>query len=555
MSESSQTAEPGVTSNDPEPIVESAAAAKAMWPKRLIVLAVFLGVILWLQAMSGTYHSEFGSHPDEAAHYVTGLMVRDYLTTGIPKNPMRFAEAYYDHYPKVALGHYPPVFYVFEAVWSLVFSGSRTSILVFMALQSLALSAMVFLSLERYAGFWLGVAGGAFCALAPLTQQYDSMVMADAMLAVFCFLSGLAFVRYIVANRPVDSLLFGVFASAAILTKGSALFLAAVPLAALILCGRLDLLKRWSFWIPAPVVAILCGPWMALTYKIAGDGWTGDTIPVFFQKAVPYFAAGWVHIIGVALILPALVGILSNRLFRWAKPEPGLAAFTAVMTAIPLCLTAFSSLVPAGLELRYLLPGLPCVVALAILGIAAIVRVFPDLSSSRRVRLQWALVAACAIGFLGVTFQIPRKSFTGFREVAEELERSQPKEPCEIIVSSDARGEGALVSELAMNGRKPAWTVRRASKLLAASDWMGRGYTLLFENEEKLSDYLQKAAISWIVIDESIPSDLRAEHHKLLENTLLKNPEKYRLIKSFSVIRGDASSASGVRLYHKEPRS
>ena len=35
---------------------------------------------------TGAYHAEFGSHPDEAAHYVTGLMVRDYLASGLPGN-------------------------------------------------------------------------------------------------------------------------------------------------------------------------------------------------------------------------------------------------------------------------------------------------------------------------------------------------------------------------------------------------------------------------------------------------------------------------------------
>ena len=52
---------------------------------------------------------------------MTGLMVRDYIAAGFPDSPFRFAENYYLHYPKVAIGHWPPVFYSIQAAWMLIF--------------------------------------------------------------------------------------------------------------------------------------------------------------------------------------------------------------------------------------------------------------------------------------------------------------------------------------------------------------------------------------------------------------------------------------------------
>ena len=87
----------------------------------LLLLLLYFSITVLLQWASGTYHSDFGGYPDEPGHYVTGLMVRDYIAAGFPDSPSRFAENYYLHYPKVAIGHWPPVFYSIQAAWMLIF--------------------------------------------------------------------------------------------------------------------------------------------------------------------------------------------------------------------------------------------------------------------------------------------------------------------------------------------------------------------------------------------------------------------------------------------------
>lgn len=523
--------------------------APRSWTRFGVAMAVFASLVLSLQWLSGAYQSEFGAHPDEAAHVVTGLMVRDYLIHGIPRNPLRFAEEYYEHYPKVALGHYPPVLYVFEAVWTLVFSTSRMSILLFMAAQSILLAIVVFRAVESRVGFVEGLVGGALCCLIPLAQQSTSTVMADVMLTLFCLVAGLAFVRYLDSRRFADSCAFGLFASLAILTKGSALFLAAVPVVAVVLCRRFDCVKRFSFWLPALIVAVLCGPWMALTWRIAGQGWTGDSPAVFFAKAIPYFSHGILQTLGFVLVLPALLGVLTNRLFGMWRDD-SLAPMTAVMTAIPLCLLAFFSAIPAGLELRYLLPGIPPMIVLALIGIRAI------MSRWELTRGPWpaALCALVAVGFLVEKFEIPRKRFAGFQEVTREIRGSPAAQTGEILISSDARGEGAFIAELAIAEPSPSRTVRRASKLLATSDWMGRGYTLRYETATQLAEFLSKSAISWIVVDRSVPPEDRVPHQTLLEETLGgPGMGAFELGGTDALIRSAQSPADEVAVYNRRP--
>src|SRR6266705_2811655 len=99
-------------------------------------VAELSGFAIALQWGAGAYQSEVAGDPDEPAHLVTGLMARDYLSHAGERGPMQFARDYYLHYPKVAIGHWPPLFYAEQALWTLVFPSSRSSLLMMIALQS-----------------------------------------------------------------------------------------------------------------------------------------------------------------------------------------------------------------------------------------------------------------------------------------------------------------------------------------------------------------------------------------------------------------------------------
>ncbi|HEY1049213.1 MAG TPA: hypothetical protein VGE39_05650, partial [Prosthecobacter sp.] len=84
-------------------------------PGWLLMFVVSATILLTFAWFGGAFNSDLGGDPDEAAHAVTALMVRDYLTEGLRTSPMTFAKTYYEDFPRVALGHYPPLYYLLTA--------------------------------------------------------------------------------------------------------------------------------------------------------------------------------------------------------------------------------------------------------------------------------------------------------------------------------------------------------------------------------------------------------------------------------------------------------
>ena len=86
----------------------------------LIAVCVFFWIIsaATLQWRAGSLRLlNSGGHPDEAAHYVTGVMLRDYVAGGHFSSPRAFVEQYYAHYPKIGLFVWPPLFHGTEGNW------------------------------------------------------------------------------------------------------------------------------------------------------------------------------------------------------------------------------------------------------------------------------------------------------------------------------------------------------------------------------------------------------------------------------------------------------
>jgi len=131
------------------------------WRAYAAGISTFAILFAWtvlLQWGAGAYRSEFSGYPDEPAHYVSGLMVRDYLMAGLPRNPLAFAENYYLHYPKVAIGMWGPLLHLSEGVWMCLFTSSRTSILLMMALITAALAFTLSRVLRAEFGWGAGAA-------------------------------------------------------------------------------------------------------------------------------------------------------------------------------------------------------------------------------------------------------------------------------------------------------------------------------------------------------------------------------------------------------------
>lgn len=513
----------------------------------LLLLALCLG----LQMGQGAYRGEFGGHDDEAGHYITGLMIRDYVAAGCPGSPLRFAQEYYLHYPKVALGHWPPLFYLVQLPWTLLLPPDRLALMACMAILTTLLALAVYRVAADAFSPWAAWAVGAGWLVLPLVRQYGGLLMADMANAVFCFWAAWSFGCYLEGGRRRAALGFGVWSALAILTKGSSWLLALVPPLALLLTRRWELLRRPAFWLPVPLVLALCAPWYALTFRLMKNGFENPQGLASSLKAIPFYTAGFADLIGPGLVVVLFIGwaaqrgphSIQNPTSNIQNPSGVWPAMGALLLAVPL----FHCLVTNAYDTRYLLPAL----APAMLFVAAGARQLvawlgrwcaPRLAAGGVVVVLVALLAQAAWR------PIPT-GLIGMSAAADAIRARPDAAGAAVLVVSDARGEGALIAQVARREARPGRYILRASKALASSRWDGSAYTAAFQTPDALLQFLESVPVGVLVWDRTIPAHKHKPHHTLLADTLARFPERLRRVGVYPAARNGVLDPAGIQIY------
>lgn len=511
-------------------------------------MVALLFLAMSIQAITGAYDAEFGGHPDEAAHVVTSLMVRDYLAGFPAGSPMAFATAYYNQFPKVALGNWPPGLYTVQAITGLILPRSASTLLFVQAVLVTAVALMLFQLLRRPVGGLWAIIGAILFVLLPTTTETVGMVMTEPLVALGMVLAVAAFLRWLENPGWYPGVAFALFASAAILTKASALALAVVPPLTILILRRWSLLRAPSLWGSAVLVAILCAPWTVYTLGLASAGWQeGGLSWAYSREAIPYYIERLVIILGPPLVLAAITGIV----VRGLAPEKGRRSrtFWAVVTAWGISVPLLHFLVPAGLEPRHLLPCLPAWIILAIGGLREIARTVAARLGAPTPVFE-VTFAILAIGWFGVgSFELRHKSFSGFDPVHAQLFNRGWPPGSRVLVSSDARGEGMFIAAAALRDHDHLLAVDRTSKALASSSWSGADYQAAFTDTGALAAELEARRYRAVVVDTSLPANRRLPHHTLLEQTLASDPRRFPLLGSFPVERPEHRANQGLRVY------
>lgn len=500
--------------------------------QHLWIFALFFVAVVALQLASGAYRSEFGSYPDEPAHYVTSLMLRDYLTHFDPLSPVKFARAYYHHYPKVAFGHWPPFFYIVQGVWMLLFSASRASVRLEIAFTTALLAYSIYLEARRwFDSRAAAVLAGLLTVCLPIVQTYTDEEMAETLLVLLCFWSVIHFARYLDSGRWQNSLCFGLFFSLAVLTKGNGWLLALVPPIALLLTRKLGILRQRSFWGSALLVAVLCVPWQLMTLESVERGWddAGESPVHFVFRYLVQYLEILAGILGPVLFVIALVGVAVTVVGPALRGRVG--SRPAVMGALLFSVWVFHSLVPAGVEDRKMIPAVPALILFLFAGGFWLARRVPVQGTLAKWRP--ALVAVpMAILFSTQTFAIPQSTHYGYIEAARFLTSDGRFDHARILVSSDSLGEGLLISEVAMREPHPSEVILRATKTLADVNWNATEYRCLFSTPAQVLNYLRNHHIDLVVLD-TFPPEVEFSHDKLLREAVAQYPPAH-VIATFS---------------------
>jgi len=485
-----------------------------------------------LQWKAGAYRVEFSSHPDESAHYITGLMIRDYLVSGRFTSPLSYAEQYYAHYPKVALGMWPPLFPITEALWTLVFSPSKLSVLLLMALIAAATAVTTYYLIRRIYPPAAALAGAALYILAPLAQASTSAVMADGLVALLDLWAAIHLMRYLENERIRQAVLFGIFAALGMATKANAVALVLLPAIAIPLTRRWHLLRARGLYYAAAIVLIGGAPWPILSYRMIARSMGGEAVTphVIAGTAWAYLHVLW-NTLGWALVPFCLLGIAIVLIRSWRREiDFTLAAAFSLLLAV----WAYHSLIGNG-DSRYMLAALPPVMILAVSGFLWIVRRLPIPAVPVPARAA-ALGSLSAALFATQTWTVPAKPYQGFDQAAHFLLTTPAFAAGNFLVISHARGEGAFISEIAMHDARPGHIVLRSSKVLSSSTWYGSVYRLRYQTSPELRDFLDHAPIDAVALDTrppQFPPDEPACRLESQAREVLRNDPHWKLLAQF----------------------
>ncbi len=188
----------------------------------LLAAAAFLQCSIYGFFLAGdVLHSEFWSYADEPAHIVSSIMIADYLKQPLGTHPMQFAEAFYRQYPKVAVGHWPPMYHALLGSWLWLFGISPQVLLAFAATISMLTALLLFCAARRWLHWGAALLVALLYVSIPKVQVYSASIMTENLIALFSFCAVLSYASYCRNNFSTRyAVLFGVFASAAILYKG-----------------------------------------------------------------------------------------------------------------------------------------------------------------------------------------------------------------------------------------------------------------------------------------------------------------------------------------------
>lgn len=501
---------------------------------RLAIAYVLLFVFcLCLSWRSGIFRSEFGRYQDEGMHYVTGLFVQDFLTSGHWTAPMQFARQYYLHLPKIALGTWPPGFSLMQTAWALLFGDSRLSMMFGMIALTAWLAWLVYRAAEHYFGVWPAAIGAVLLIAAPLTQEHTAMVMAEIPLAAASFLAIGAFIRFLDSGLRRDALAFAFWTFAAIMIKGNGWAVVLSAPVILICTGRLRRLRNPWLWIGGLLIGLLCVPYTLLTMRFIAQGLDTTSFPGFaYEWASLGKHLGFVaNLLGIPLTIVAVAGafysVLRPQAARLAERDP----FWIGMVVYGATIVLFHVAVPSSIEPRKIYQIMPVMCLLVVAGIAGIAAMLPKAVPAPRLLVS----AAAVLVFFLTGFSLLPLYSPGFGPAVASLVARPDTRGAAVLISSNpqwADSEAALIAEWAERRRNDGTILIRGTKLLSHPIAARPGqpeFALNFADRASVLKALSDIPVSFVILH-TTQAAVSYPHHALLKAALDSDPAEWERI-------------------------
>jgi hypothetical protein len=480
-----------------------------------VVAVAAAALIVLFQIKLGAYTAEFGY--DECSHYVSGLLIHDYLVKGFGQSPIKYLRDFGSAYPLIGIGHWGPFWYGIEAFWMFLFGWSRTAMMGFSALTTVVIAVLLYRTVAKPLGKILALFAALAFVCSPITQVSSAAIMLDGAITLISFLAALAWQRY---TRTLDyrySIAFGALASMGLLTKGNAGCLALIPPFFLLLEGNWSIMKRKSFWIPAIMVLAIAGPWAVVSYHQVSQGFRFGWGWPYTSIAVPENAGIMMRAFGPLLLALALLGLAP--LFRRSSED--VRALAALGTALLGAVFLFQCIVPAAIQDRYLEPALPPLFILASVGIRQLVT---------RPAHSLALASIVTIAALPWIAGAEIKRQFDLKEAVEQAWQHRLADNPSVLIVSDGGAEGAAVAEIAMHDEaRPSMFAVRGSRLLGGGGYNSQEYQPRFQDPRQALAAIDQYGIPLVLIRRERGRDEWA-HVAQIDDARTLEPERWRIL-------------------------
>lgn len=474
----------------------------------LVTLGVLFAIALTVQSAVGAYTAERGTYSDEAAHFLNGLLIRDYLTHGLGESPLHYAREYYYNYPKIAPGMWPPLFHVVLGLLLLPGWPPQATALALVAFATAWAAWRLMRILLHATTPLVAAAVAATFVLTPAIINLTSVVMLDIVVAAFAIEAAYWLSFFSQTKSWRHGAMFGLAAAGGCLTKGNGLSILLMPLLMILFTRQFDLLRRSGLYLAAAILLVVAGPIVVLSMYLdatIGDFRATTWADVFWRAS--YYSNYLRHELGIPLLILAAIGTTGALLWRQDDDGPSDSLpFRLGLASLLFAGVLFHLLNPhwaiSGRYVTLIVAPLLGLVPSGLATVMALVRRPNWIGAARGVLVAGLL----AFGVVTTAAWTPRPAL-GFREIVDLLDAQHALAGHRMLVVSEERGEGAFVAEVAARQPLPAASVIRASKLIASDDWAGHNFHLRFASAGALMQELEDLHVDYLVIDESLGRD------------------------------------------------
>ena len=493
-------------------------ARNTRWTQRVMCL-LLAAVVLTMQYRSGAYHADLAFDADEPAYVTSSLMVRDYLVQQLGSDPRAFAYTFYAHYPKVAIGHWPPLFFGAEALWMLIAGRSRAALLLFVALCGVALTCSVYCTVRNRTSSAAALVSVAVLLQPKFFQEMLMTVRADMLLALLVFWAAVYCGEGILSQSRVSLILFGVYSMAALAVHGRAAVLLLLPF---VLWPSRSRFSKWKWVLAAGVLAII----VVLAHRLGQTDQLFFRTPFLFTRV--FLQQNWRTLSSLTLFLSVAGIVLALQMGARSGP------FWVTMAAMVGCSFLFRVTMQVPWDDRFLLTAFPAVAALAGLAMQNL------LTRCRSLQLFPVLrVAVSVLALLAIAYNVSHtavKPDRGYRQFVAVLPF---QENAVVLIDGDGQNEGGLIVESSLADPNRNHTILRGSKVLAQTNWVLRNFTLTHTSGQDVLAALEQAHVGLILVqnDDTRPDFVQlrsalAEDSSawppLSQNTSLRSVSVYR---------------------------